>query len=234
MGSALALVLRKADVSGDIHRAHQDQILGELVHLVCDSPGMLLLDLASILLTEQRLYSADDSSLREIYYKRHNYELTKERKRFIELIEAVYGVEDENYLNVLRGVALERLVLELVRPRYCGRDEECLHNAEVDRVDGSEVSEGSVDVAAWSQLLEKGEFYECKIAGDVKEHQIAILERLEACCVEGNARYAIGICSLQRQWLLKQRVADSHPNISANIVLFGVKRLAHLACEIAA
>ena len=232
MSSSLVLVLRKGDVSPDIHRAHQDQTLGALIGLVFASLGMLLPDLVTILLTERRLYSPDDSSLRDSYERRYNYELTEERERFIELIEAIYSVDDEDYLHYLRGVAVERLVLELVRPKYARREEQCLHNAEVDRADGSEVSRGSVDVAAWSQALQKGEFYQCKILGDIQEEQVRILERIEVCCVDGGAKYVVAICSIQRQGLLEQRVADSCPNISPNIALLGAETLPYVAEEL--
>jgi hypothetical protein len=109
-------------------------------------------------------------------------------------------------INSLRGAVLERLALELIRPRYEDNDE-CANSRRLVSERNKIVTIHEIDVAALSYERRELECYECKLkAVSLMNHNRLDLEYVHRIALEEDYQAQVGVISLDPSRLVEQRL----------------------------
>lgn len=134
----------------------------------------------------------------------------------IELLQALYELyhqplhilyqQRREQIDSLRGAVVERLGLELIKPRYNENDECANSRRFVDQHD-TRITFQEVDIAAISEERRQLEAYECKMkAHHFVDHDRSDLEFLYNAAKEEDYQVQVGVISLDPSKLVERRL----------------------------
>jgi hypothetical protein len=196
----------------DTRAFHDDPLIRDVAAVYVSNPTQLLPYLSLLLTTTNRT----------------NWKMPNVRVPIglAELLQAMHNMydryeQDREALKKARGVVLERIVYQLVCPRYQQVGDVCEHNVRVG-VLGQVLTEGTIDVAAWPASGSNTEFYECKtqIGYLERKHLLAIYEAYTQClqfCERPHNSIA-AICTLTAEITIQSVLQYPRDNESLHIL----------------